>query len=352
MIDYLWETRQALIENFQTSMRAIRLLMGYSIIELAEYIGVTRQTINNLETGKSKMSTVQFLSLAAVVDNHIATNGDAYQTIETILNNNSRQSTNRFETSFSGFSLLKRWFLLFEGIGAEIESNQGEALNSAQMRQLVQGYKIFLDDTAQISDGSEVFITGLANVLISENGRIIIPLRAIERIQEKTMDSACACRAVSALRLLNWMQQKNIIQIRGEENDSNLSDTILSVFLKFRGTHRLCLITQDRVLANKVLRLNEARDCEGFKIAVGYIAEGGQLVMYTLEAETQRTGTAETPSVGDNEEPSATVLDDDLSVLTESNLIGPPNSSKVESNDGMDTQDNSSNVSAIGWEYL
>ena len=38
MIDYLWDTRQALIENFQSSMKAIRLLMGYNIIELAEYV--------------------------------------------------------------------------------------------------------------------------------------------------------------------------------------------------------------------------------------------------------------------------------------------------------------------------
>lgn len=91
MIDYLWEARQALIENFQISMRAIRLLMGYSIVELAEYVGVTRQTINNLETGKSKMSAMQFLSLAAVVDNYITINGDMYQAIAAILDGNGKK---------------------------------------------------------------------------------------------------------------------------------------------------------------------------------------------------------------------------------------------------------------------
>lgn len=92
MIDYLWEARQALIENFQISMRAIRLLMGYSIVELAEYVGVTRQTINNLETGKSKMSAMQFLSLAAVVDNYITINGDMYQAIAAILDGNGKKN--------------------------------------------------------------------------------------------------------------------------------------------------------------------------------------------------------------------------------------------------------------------
>ena len=110
MIDYLWEARQALIENFQISMRAIRLLMGYSIVELAEYVGVTRQTINNLETGKSKMSAMQFLSLAAVVDNYITINGDMYQAIAAILDGNGTAMTPHSAVSLysgGGFCFLK-----------------------------------------------------------------------------------------------------------------------------------------------------------------------------------------------------------------------------------------------------
>ena len=82
---FLSEMRQQMIENFQSSMRAVRLLMGYSVNELAEYVNVTRQTINNLETGKSKMSAMQFLALAAVVDNYTQSNGELYPAIETIL---------------------------------------------------------------------------------------------------------------------------------------------------------------------------------------------------------------------------------------------------------------------------
>lgn len=74
MIDYLLKTHQAFIENFQISMRSIRLLMGYSIMKMAEYVGVTRQTINNLESSKSQMSIMQFLSISAVVDNYIVSN--------------------------------------------------------------------------------------------------------------------------------------------------------------------------------------------------------------------------------------------------------------------------------------
>lgn len=280
VIDYLWETRQALIENFQISMKAIRLLMGYSIVELAEYVGVTRQTINNLETGKSKMSTMQFLSLAAVVDNYITINGDMYQAIAAILDGNGKKLVNRYDTSFSGFSLLRRWFLLFEGTGIEIMSDGGRSLDTTQVQQMVRGYKIFLDDTVLLSEKAEEFLHFWADYLIAENGKLIIPLRSIERIQEQTQDVACSQQAVKALRLLNWMQQKNLVQIRGEESDTNLRDTILSVFLKFRGTYRLCLITQDKAFAAEVLRLNETSERGGFNIAVGHINGDGKLVMY------------------------------------------------------------------------
>ncbi|MGM9619037.1 MAG: helix-turn-helix domain-containing protein [Oscillospiraceae bacterium] len=304
MIDYLWEARQALIENFQISMKAIRLLMGYSIVELAEYVGVTRQTINNLETGKSKMSAMQFLSLAAVVDNYIAINGDMYQAIAAILDGNGKKTVNRYDTSFSGFSLLRRWFLLFEGTGAEIMANDGESLDAAQVQQMVRGYKIFLDDTVLLSEKAEEFLCFWENYLIAENGKLIIPLRAIECVQERTQDAAYSQQAVKALRTLNWMQQKNLIQIRGEESDANLRDTILSVFLKFRGTYRLCLITQDKKFAAEVLRLNETSDRGGFNIVVGYINGDGKLVMYGSESpSSSKSATSDTWSEIASHEP-------------------------------------------------
>ena len=351
MIDYLWETRQALIENFQGSMKAIRLLMGYSIIELAEYVGVTRQTINNLESGKSKMSVMQFLSIAAVVDNYIAANGNMYQAIETILDSNNRTSMNRFGTSFSGFSLLKRWFLLFEGTETEILSHSGGVLDDVQMRQMVRGYKIFLDDTALFSDNTEDFIKFLANYLISENEKVIITLRAVERIQERTQDLTCSHQAVKALRLLNWMQQKNIVQIRGEGNDSSHHDTILSVFLKFRGKHRLCLITQDRTFANEVLRLNETRDSEGFDIIIGHISEGGRLSMYTSREKEQNADDDESLNQGGNGYPALNTDADETLVLDGANAVGEVDELGTEF-DATGAQADSVQNGLTDWEYL
>lgn len=336
MGDNLLEKRQALIENFQRSMRTIRLLMGYSIIELAEYVGVTRQTINNLESGKSRMSVMQFLSIAAVVDNYIASNdialnGDMYQAIEKVLGGNKQEEfVNTLGTSFSEHSLLKRWFSLFEkqknemqprtecllsgflsnllggllGPNNKILPHAGGVLDIDQMRKIVREYKIFLDDTVFFSDNTESFIKSLSECLIFENEKVIITLRAVEKIQKQTQNLTCSGQAVKALQLLRWMQEKNIIQIRGEKNDSNNHDTILSVFFKFRRTYRLCLITQDKIFADEVLRLNEPRSSEGIDIIIGHISKNGKLSIYTSREKEKNEAHEKPLHQEDNEEPA------------------------------------------------
>lgn len=283
MLDVLLETRQMIIENFQISMRALRLLMGYTIAELAECVGVTRQTINNLETRKSKMSTVQFLALAAVVDNYISLNKEMYQAIEAILDGNGKKMSDDYETSFSRFSLLRRWFLLFDGdLSGGITVSQGDVFspNGEKIKKLVRGYKIFLDDTVLCQKQSETFFVLLGEQLVHENEKLIIPFRAIQRIQEQVQNTAKSQNAVQGLKLINWLQQKKVAEIRGEESDSNLRDTILSVFAKFRSSHRLCLITQDGYFAQEVLRLNQSKERRGFDVIAGYLNDSGNLALY------------------------------------------------------------------------
>ena len=105
-------------------------------------------------------------------------------------------------------------------------------------------------------------------------------MRAIEQIQEMIQDISISGKAVKALKQINDLQRKNIVQIRGEESDSNIHDTILSVFAKFRGLHRLCLVTQNKFFASEVKQLNQNSEKQGFDILVGYIDENGMLALY------------------------------------------------------------------------
>ena len=56
------------IKKLQSDMPLIRKLMGWSAVELADKIGVTKQTISNLERSKTVMTKTQYIAIRAVLD--------------------------------------------------------------------------------------------------------------------------------------------------------------------------------------------------------------------------------------------------------------------------------------------
>jgi transcriptional regulator with XRE-family HTH domain len=52
-------------------LAAIRKIAGWTAEELGDMIGVTKQTISNLETGNSKMTPTQYIAIRAVLDSEM-----------------------------------------------------------------------------------------------------------------------------------------------------------------------------------------------------------------------------------------------------------------------------------------
>lgn len=77
------------IEKLQTNLQAIRRVAGWTTEELGEQIGVTKQTISNLENHKTTMTKTQYIALRAVIDYEIATNTEnstLAQVVKALLN--------------------------------------------------------------------------------------------------------------------------------------------------------------------------------------------------------------------------------------------------------------------------
>lgn len=64
-MDIKQETVEQLKFNLETNLEIIRKASGLSVDEIAELFESSRQTIYNIEKGKTKMSTSQFISLLA-----------------------------------------------------------------------------------------------------------------------------------------------------------------------------------------------------------------------------------------------------------------------------------------------
>ena len=97
----------------QVSLKQIRQVLGFGVQEFGDLIGLTRQTINNLETQKNKMSSIQYIAICAVIDNCLKDKPELLPILSTILcSNEDENHGNIFETIENG-SLLKKWFLCF-----------------------------------------------------------------------------------------------------------------------------------------------------------------------------------------------------------------------------------------------
>ena len=108
MIDFYYQLRQRMVDAMQASLKQIRQVLGFGVQEFGDLIGLTRQTINNLETQKNKMSSIQYIAVCAVIDNCVKDKPELLSILSTILCSNEDESTiNVFETIENG-SLLKK----------------------------------------------------------------------------------------------------------------------------------------------------------------------------------------------------------------------------------------------------
>ena len=63
------DKRSILINRLQIALYALRLFSGFTMLELSQKIGVTKQTISNLEKQKTSMSYTQYLALFEIFKN-------------------------------------------------------------------------------------------------------------------------------------------------------------------------------------------------------------------------------------------------------------------------------------------
>lgn len=86
------------IKKLTDGLSAIRKIAGWSSEELGDLIGVTKQTISNIETRKSKMSKTQYIAIRAIIDSEIVDHPENEllpQIVELLLNGEDTPEDNR-----------------------------------------------------------------------------------------------------------------------------------------------------------------------------------------------------------------------------------------------------------------
>lgn len=270
--------RRLPVENFQGALPQIRRLTGLGTADFAEAVGLTIQTIEDLEAEKIRMSPAQYIAVAALADTCCAQDGQLLSKLKEIL---CDEDEKKF---FRDGSLLKRWFENF------IACRDDDDLYW-DLVTLTHEYKIFLDALTLTAEDAVRFVRNLTAALRDADEKIILPLRSIEQLKAE----ADSRELQQAMKFIQSMQTADVVEIRGEYSDPDFRNTILKVFERYINEYNLCLVTADAELADDVLRLKNFDD--GAEIFACYF-DGDKLKFF--DAPTVTTTSMERDDLTDD----------------------------------------------------
>lgn len=72
-------------KRLQSILLYIRRMLGWSAVTLGEKLGISRQSINKLETGKSNLSKTEYLLLRRVLDDELKASADECSMLPIVL---------------------------------------------------------------------------------------------------------------------------------------------------------------------------------------------------------------------------------------------------------------------------
>jgi DNA-binding XRE family transcriptional regulator len=83
-------TKENQIHILQKHLSSIRKIAGWTLEELGDKIGVTKQTISNLENNKTKMSLTQYIAIITIINHEIENNENEVlaKVVDILLNRN------------------------------------------------------------------------------------------------------------------------------------------------------------------------------------------------------------------------------------------------------------------------
>lgn len=288
MIDFYLSLRKRMTEVMQNCLRPIRKMMGYTMVEFGEVMGLTRQQINNIELGRSRMTGAYYLAVCALIDYEGESRPDLKEAVAGMLkkeNSNLELATNaehiEIEPMHNG-SFVKKWFTCMPDSSAFLSVPQtNETLKDEDLRSIAENYKVFLDDSFLRLETLPTMMTILDGYMSRYDNQYIVSSKVVEGLQGDLLsyvpDQADAARR--GLERLTEYQKNKLLSLRGDKDDTTLLATYVSVFAKLKTITRVAIFTQNPEMIRAVQALDSG-GLGGFSILVLY-EEGGFLRVWS-----------------------------------------------------------------------
>ena len=200
-----------------------------------------------------------------------------YNKIEEKLDNILEQLQEQQKINNSIMDVLTQVLLkdLLNDYGREIDKLVTKIEYSDQFENLenyFKEYKIFIETSSILDDNMEKFLNHVSPLIQKYKNKIYIPYKVIRDIELNKNNYGIS-------KVNKILKNISLFDIREEKEDENImmEDIIKKVFLKHRKTYKLLLISQDKILKEKILELNRDINEEINKVEVLKINEEGFL---------------------------------------------------------------------------
>ena len=200
-----------------------------------------------------------------------------YNKIEEKLDNILEQLQEQQKINNSIMDVLTQVLLkdLLNDYGREIDKLITKIEYSDQLENLenyFKEYKIFIETSSILDDNMEKFLNHVGSLIQKYKNKIYIPYKVIRDIELNKNNYGIS-------KVNKILKNISLFDIREEKEDENImmEDIIKKVFLKHRKTYKLLLISQDKILKEKILELNRDINEEINKVEVLKINEEGFL---------------------------------------------------------------------------
>ena len=256
----LKEKRQQMISGMQSSLKIIRQVVDLSAQEIADYIGVSRQTISSIETKKSVMNAAQYISISAILDREIPKHDCALDQIKAVLKAHSEGSGDEI-IQLKNDSFIEGWFGTYDELHVDTELIKSKVLDDEDLRNLCENYMLFFSHDVFENDSIESFIFKLMPYLKDANACIYMPVVAIDTIENKmkSPDEEVAKKAKRTANIIMSLDRAGLLSVRGDEENRDLEEFLVNVITYFRDAKNLALFTESEELTERVLSINDIK---------------------------------------------------------------------------------------------
>ncbi|WP_455193937.1 helix-turn-helix transcriptional regulator [Eubacterium ramulus] len=249
--------RNRMIETMQRALKRVRGTLGYNLQDFAERLGVTRQTVAGWESGKTRISQLQYVAICGLIDSDVKDEIELFTIIAGILCifENSAPNDVKIFQCVANWSFSKTWFNTFMDIARmnEIDNYTDQPLPIRELQYLASRYEVWLDESVlsqtDFLKSFEIF-TSAPQFTGRQNKVTVTTVFNIENRREKLNTEVNV--ANENLQLLQNME--GVLSLSGKTSEKN-EITALTEQMNFsRNVNNVCFVTADDNVAQAVVR--------------------------------------------------------------------------------------------------